>query len=148
MKNPSRGLSKLQRFLLDAAHGHDGRAVLVTCKGEDWRWKGDQCTGTEVRVRDLREKYFGRDSRAAQAATSRALTRLLQRGLLDYCTNMICSTHRYGLPGVELAREPQRSQHAEAAVAAAAKAAAAAYRDRADAWDGMAVDIKGKVVNG
>jgi hypothetical protein len=75
-QNPSRGLSKLQRFLLDAAHGHDGRAVLVT---GSFLWKTRFDTGREVWVRRLRVKYFGRDSRAAQAATSRALTRLCRR---------------------------------------------------------------------
>jgi hypothetical protein len=140
-------LSKLQRFLLDAAHGHDGRAVLVAHKGGRDLWRA-VCTGTEVLVRDLRVKYFGRDSRAAQAATSRALTRLWQRRLLN-CVGGL-SEFRYALPGVELRKE-QDCQHEPVDVEGAAANVAAHYRDMADAFDGkktVVVDVEGKAVNG
>ena len=88
-------LSRLERFLLEKAQG--GK-VLVT---ETIYYGSCYNTGAEVSARDLRVKFFGQDTRSAQASFSRALRRLVKRGLLVN-GDRIGNCHRYALPGTRL----------------------------------------------
>jgi hypothetical protein len=95
-----RGLSKLQQFILAEARGH----IIVTA-GEIFGSEFSTVdTGCEISGREMRLRFFHKDSPAARAAFSRALVRLVQRGLLCRGSQM-GNWHRYALPGTPLTAE-------------------------------------------